>query len=377
LNSDLSSVRINERNTPLGNNKNTLLALSAQTYHSLPRRYTNADNIIDLAIEKFKKNQHGITFEDLRKGGLALHKRQAQETLKYYRRKGILFTLKLRRPQEYFASTIRSEVIKIKSSKITPINPTGVTNYFPHLSSRPPLSNCLDDVIIESLEGYVLPLLKAAPSYIHNMHFKTKIAPECYTEHDIQELPDVPRNKGRKLFEIVGKARVTYTFYPSGALNIEVKCANNPFKLETEIDRSHILVFFGQLRDRLISFLNDPHERNVPDIMEWFLTECDISRDIKVSDWLHYTGIKIQVKHLDHLFRIYVRSMGRDTVCRLEEEKHPGKTAIEAINEIFNPHERVEKHLAEQDKILHQILDKLSQHDLAAEEKSRLHATNR
>ena len=361
MNSDLNSVHISERNTPLGNNKNTPLALSAQPYHSRHRRHTTADNIIDIAIEKFKKNQHGITFEDLRKGGLALHKRQAQETLKYYRRKGTLFTLELHRPQEYFASIIRSEVIKIKSSKIPPINPTGVTQYYPYLSNcRSPLSTCLDDIAIESLEGYVLPLLKAVPSKIHNMHFKTKITSDCYAEHDIQKLPDVSRNKGRQLFEIIGNARVTYTFYPSGTVNIEVKCSNNPFKLETELDRSHILVFFGQLRDRLITFLNDSHERNVPDIMEWYLTECDISRDIKVSDWLHYTGIKIQIKHLDHLFRIYVKSMGKDTVCRVEEEKHPDKTAIEAINEIFNPHEKVEKHLAVQDKILHQILDKIS-----------------
>lgn len=108
------------------------------------------------------------------------------------------------------------------------------------------------------------------------------------------------------------------------------------FKLETEIDHCHILIFFGQLRDRLISFLNDPHERLVPDIMEWYLTECDISRDIKVSDWLHFTGIKIQVKHLDHFFRIYIKSMGRDTFCRVEEEKRLNSPAIEAINEIYN-----------------------------------------
>ena len=253
----------------------------------------------------------------------------------------------------------------ISSKKITPIDPTGVTNYLPHPSStRSPLSNCLDNIVIESLEGYVLPLLKGVPSYIHNLHFKTKITPNCYTEYDIQRLQDVGGNKGKRLFEIIGNARVIYTFYPSGTVNIEVRCSsNNPFKLETELDRSHILVFFGQLRDRLIGFLNDPHERIVPDIIEWYLTECDINRDIKVSDCLHYTGIKIQVKHFDHLFRIYVKSMGRDTVCRVEEEKHLDKTAIEAINDIFNPYEKVEKHLAEQDKILHQISDKLAQHD--------------
>lgn len=359
MESDLSSVRLGRKNTPLGDNKNTPLALAAPTYRSSYRRYTNSDSIIDIAIRKFRKNKRGITFKDLIKQDLALHKRQAQDTLKYYRRKGILFTLKLRRPQEYFACAIKSEVIEsISSKKITPIDPTGVTNYLP------PFSNCLDNIVIESLEGYVLPLLRITPSCIHNLHFKTKITPECYAEHDIQGLPDISWNKGKQLFEIIGNARVTYTFYPSGTVNIEVKCSTtNPFKLETETDRSYILVFFGQLRERLVTFLNDPHERIVPDIMEWYLTECDVNRDIKVSDCLHYTGIKIQVKHFDHLFRIYVKSMGRDTVCRVEEERRPNRPAIEAINDVFNPYEIIEKELAAQRKVLDQIRDKLEQKD--------------
>jgi len=242
LGSYLNSVRLSERNTPLDNNKNTPLALAAQRYHSCHRRYTNPDTIIDITIEKFRKNQHGITFKDLIKQGLAAHKRQAQDTLKYYRRKGILFTLKLRRPQEYFAIAIKSEVmVSISSKKITPIDPTGATNYLPHFSK------CLDNIVIESLEGYVLPLLKGAPSYVHNLHFKTKITPNCYTEYDIQKLQDVGGNKGKRLFAIIGNAGVIYTFYPSSTVNIEVKCSNNPFKLETEMDRSRILVFFGQL----------------------------------------------------------------------------------------------------------------------------------
>jgi hypothetical protein len=363
LGSDFSSVHLSERNTPLDNNKNTPLALAAQTYRSRNRRYTSSDKIIDIAIGKFRKSQRGITFKDLMKQGLAVHKRQSQDTLKYYRRKGILFTLKLCRPQEYFATSIKSEVMK-NILKITPMDPTGATHHhFSHDSSVSHLSNCLDNIVIESLEDYVLPLLRTTAPYIHNLHFKTKITPNCYTEYDIQKLQDVGGNKGKRLFEIIGNAGVVYTFYPSGTVNIEVKCSNNPFKLETEMDRGHILVFFGQLRDRLIAFLNDPHERIVPDIMEWYLTECDINRDIKVRDSLHYTGIKIQVKHLDHLFRIYVKSMGRDTVCRVEEERHHNRPAIEAINDIFNPYERIEKELAAQRKMLDQIRDKLVQRD--------------
>ncbi len=51
----------------------------------------------------------------------------------------------------------------------------------------------------------------------------------------------------------------------------------------------------------------DIHERIVPDIMDWELTEFDLNKDVKVSDWFQCIGFKIQVKHLDHLFRIYIK----------------------------------------------------------------------
>jgi hypothetical protein len=92
----------------------------------------------------------------------------------------------------------------------------------------------------------------------------------------------------------------------------------------------------------------DRHERLVPDIMEWELAQCDINKDVKVSDSLHFTGLKIQIKQLDHLFRIYIKSMGKDTVCRVEETKHPKKKpVIEAITEIFNPFNRIENQISE------------------------------
>jgi hypothetical protein len=80
--------------------------------------------------------------------------------------------------------------------------------------------------------------------------------------------------------------------------------------------------------------------------MDWHITECDINRDIKLSHFLHYSAIKIQVKYLDHLFRIYIKSMGKETVCRVEESLHPKKCALETINDIFNPVEKAEKQIA-------------------------------
>jgi len=70
--------------------------------------------------------------------------------------------------------------------------------------------------------------------------------------------------------------------------------------------------------------------------MEWELTECDLNKDVKVSDLFHFTGQKIQVKHMNRLFSLYIKSMGKDTVYRIEERKHPHKPAVDFINDVFN-----------------------------------------
>ena len=85
-----------------------------------------------------------------------------------------------------------------------------------------------------------------------------------------------------------------YVLYPNGTVDIHVICSNNPFRLETEIDRSRIIAFCGQVRDRLIILLRDERERIVPDIMDWYMTECDINKDIKLSHLLHLSAIKVQ-----------------------------------------------------------------------------------
>jgi hypothetical protein len=102
----------------------------------------------------------------------------------------------------------------------------------------------------------------------------------------------------------------------------------------------------------MITFLVDMHERIVPDIMDWCVTECDINKDIKVSDLVHFSAVTIQVKHLDHLFRVYIKSMGEDTVCRVEASLHPDKPAIKLIDDVFNPVEGIERMVgALQDKV--------------------------
>ena len=289
-----------------------------------------------MAVWKFRMYGKPITIMDLRLKGLANSKRQAQLRLRYSLKKKILFTLGDHRPQEYYPTSMESEVRKKDLSKSTYIQPTGVTY------SKTPLSNCLDAIVLQTLEGYVLPLLPTAPLNIHNIRLKTKILLKYYNE---LEFPEHNKNKGKYTEQIVANTLVTFIFSPNGMYKFIITCSNNAFKIETEVDRSRLLIYFGQIKECLIQILRDNHQRGViPDVPEWYLTECEINKDIKVSHLLQIVGLKIQVKHLDHLFSIYVKSLGAETVCRVEEKKHfkPNKPVLEAINEIFNPYERIE-----------------------------------
>ena len=72
--------------------------------------------------------------------------------------------------------------------------PTGVNHSSTPLSSL--ISDTSDQIVLQTLEGHILPLLPTAPSYIHNIHLKLSIIPECYME---LSLPTIQGNKGKRL----------------------------------------------------------------------------------------------------------------------------------------------------------------------------------
>ena len=43
----------------------------------------------------------------------------------------------------------------------------------------------------------------------------------------------------------------------------------------------------------------------------------------------------------------YIKSMGKDTVYRIEERKHPHISPLDFINDVFNPLEKIEKLISE------------------------------
>jgi hypothetical protein len=340
------------KNIPIVSSQNIPTTLSGQFDGGgcRSRRYTRAKYVERLAIEKYNKNGKGITFNDLLSYRLALHKEQAQTTLKHCLKSKDLFTISSHKPQQYYPTALKAEILKHRMSRNAPVGVTEVGYSKAHLfCNKSSNNNCVENSIAtQSLEGYVLPLLPSAPLYIHKIHSRLKISPECYKELN---LPISKGNNGKQHVVIIGKVRVSYHFYANGTVMVFTESSNSPFRLEDETDRSRLIAFFGQVKDRLVTFLADIHERIVPDILEWELTQCDINKDIRVGEGLQYTGIKVQAKHFDHLFRAYIKSIGKDTVCRVEESLNlRKKPAIQTISEILsNPNVKSQQSSSDDD----------------------------
>jgi|SRR5918996_533472 hypothetical protein len=341
---------MNSNNLPLANDQNIPQALETQYYGH--RSYTNSKLIIEIAIDEYKKhNGKGITYMTLLEKGIAKSKKQAQGILKWHLKQVTLFTISDKRPQEYYPSCLRSEILKCQFQKNIQIDPIGVSRFDTSPSSssplgvvrsKNPLSQCIDYMSYYTLEGYILPLLSEAPLLVHNLTFKTKIISGCYSELN---LPAYSRNQGKHYELIIGRTKVDYILYSSGTVVIHTTCSNYPFQIETEEDRVKLIGFFGQIRAGLINLLNDRHERIVSNISDWEVTECDLNKDIKISDLFHMTALKIRIKHLDHLLGLYVKAMGLDTVLRVEETKCPNMRVVDFIIGIFNPMDSVQKEL--------------------------------
>ncbi|MGB6532343.1 MAG: hypothetical protein WBF33_29930, partial [Candidatus Nitrosopolaris sp.] len=150
-------------------------------------------------------------------------------------------------------------------------------------------------------------------------------------------------NKAKQHEEKVGTSIVKYLVYPNGKVIVFVACSSSPFKLEDEADESILYSFLGQVRDRLLYLVTDPHERIVPPIIKWVLTGCDINKDITVTDMLHLTAINIQLKDANRVFRLYIKSLGDRAVYRVEESVKMRSSIIDVLNTIRSPCESQSK----------------------------------
>lgn len=223
-----------------------------------------------------------------------------------------------------------------------PDDPTGVVSN--NVSNSTSFSSNREDtdiVITQTLEGYVLPLLPSTPMHIHNIHLKCETITDGSSYYELLQLPTYKRNIGKYQVLNIDNIPVSYVFYPNGTIDVYTKNSENPFRLQTEEDCTNLIAFFRKIKDNL------PSQIVVPDIDLWEFTECDINRDVRISDLLHLSSLKVQVKHMDHLFRVYIKKIGDKTFCRVEETKSLKLPVIESINHILNPYDRIERKLSE------------------------------
>jgi hypothetical protein len=303
------------------------------------RNYISKDKMEKMAIEKYQQNGLGITFEDIKKE-FSVNKARAQRKLKHFHDRKVLFTandliiegitvLQNRSPQQYFPTCIKAEIIEgLSKRRNVQVKPTEVT------SSKPPLST-LEEQKAQNLLDILFSLGKCL-LYIHKLQLQVFLEPTYYK--DIQK-ESSKFNKAKQHEVKIGKAIVKYLVYPNGKTMVYVASSNNPFKLEDETDESILYSFLGQVRDRLLYLVTDPNERIVPPITKWVLTGCDINKDVTVTDMLQLTGINIQLKEADRVFRIYIKSLGDKAIYRVEESVKLRSSLVDVLHMIRSPSE--------------------------------------
>ena len=299
--------------------------------------------IEELAIQKYRTCGQGIDFVDVMKFGCS--KTKAQRILKDCSQQRIghgsghapfLFrSPKRTSPQRYYPSVLRADILeKLKQRSNVPIQLTEVTSSDANskTSSNAPLSNLEEQKAQNLLDA--LHLLGHSPLYIHKLQLQLSLDSGYYI--DIQK-DSSKYNKAKQHEEKIGTALVKYLVYPNGKTMVFVACSNNPFKLEDEADESILYSFLGQVRDRLLYLVTDPHERIVPPITEWILTGCDINKDITVSDTLQLSAINIQLKEANRVFRLYIKSRGDKAFYRVEESLKMRSSIVDVLHTIRSP----------------------------------------
>ena len=197
------------QNAPIDLSQNAPLELLGQCSgygNRVKRRYIRAQQIQNLAVDKYHRNGYGITYHDLISNGIASNKKQAQNTLKRCLQNNTIFTIEQHKPQHYYPACLRSEVISHKLSKNAQVEVTGLgyseSNHLEKGNADSYNNSYLESIsVIQSLEGYVLPLLSSSPLHIHKIQLKLRIAPKYY--HEIA-LPANVWNRCKGHEEIIG-----------------------------------------------------------------------------------------------------------------------------------------------------------------------------
>ena len=313
------------KNGPIGVSENRPTEQLVQGYGQ--GKWISNKELEELAVEKYQINRRGITFEDVLEK-FHCKKKKAQLRLKNAikgkeDKQGILFTLDRKSPQQYYPTRLKAQIIEHIKKQNRLIDPTGVS-----LFQHPYFENLKARYVYE-----LLSILQNKPISIHKIHLKLSIDKNYYDEIHIQQT--TTGNKSKYYETNIGSRNVKYQVYPDGTVMIYISCSNIPFKLEVEEDVSSFFAFLGQVKDRLIHFLNDFSESAIPPIMDWILVQCDLNKDVGINIIEELSIPNLQLRIHDRIFRLYVKSIHGSSSYRLEESKQVNQEIRFAIPEIM------------------------------------------
>jgi hypothetical protein len=274
-----------------------------------------------LSIEKFNQSKQGITFNDLI-GRFNITKRRAQRKLKDCCMRKVLFVPEFEnhKPQRYYPSCLRADVLEYLKHKIVQVRPTVPTG-----TTRHPLYEAIEHQKAQNLLDVLVSIgYNDTPLYVHKLQLHLVIDKECY--HQLIKHDQLySQNRSKVIEERIGKSVAKYTYSPNGKVQVYIACSNNPFRIQTEQDEAILFAFFGQVKDRMQYHVSDPAERIVPPLLSsssssqgssWRLVQCDVNKDIEISDMMQLSGLNLQLEYLERVFRLYIKIMHDKSVCR-------------------------------------------------------------
>jgi hypothetical protein len=311
------------------------------------RKLITKELIESLAVEKYRSNRKGITIKDLQIK-FSVKKAKAQRSFKYFHSAGVLFTaydlirhgidlLQNKNPQEYYATCIKGEILEnAKKRRSVLVEPTGVN--LPK-DSKYPLSHALEYQKASSFLE-VLATLSYAPPYLHKLQLMFHLNSEYY--YELAQKEEVV-NRAKSHEEFIGRRHITYVISPNGTVEVYIKTNDSPLRIEREEDVSAIFAFLGQVRDRFLYHVGDIRERHVPPLLSWVLKQCDLNKDIEISDKTQMSLPDIQLVQADRVFRLYVKLIEGKTYCRGEESLTLNQLLPEALDTIRHPYKSIEE----------------------------------
>ncbi|MFY9966043.1 MAG: hypothetical protein WAK50_09925 [Nitrososphaeraceae archaeon] len=318
------------------------------------RGYIRGREIEELAVRKYRESGKGIQYTDIIRE-FHCSKAKAQRIIKYscgktitvmkgeqtVRQDPILFRPRERtNPQTYFPRCLKADIIENlkKQSKTIlsrdQIDNVNNKNLLRSFFVKREYDNNEDPLELAKAENFqdILKSLPFISRYIHKIHLMTSINKEYY--NDLDRIRPRAVNRAKIHQENVGNRRVTYAFSPNGTVEISIACSNSPFRIEYDEDINLLFSFFGQIRDRLLYMVSDPHERGVPQVNEWVLKLCDLNKDVEITDKCQIVLPDLQLKYAGKVFRIYAKSLNDRAVARVEESLRidlPLSDALESI----------------------------------------------